>query len=145
MEWWHWLVLGVALCAAELAVPAFVLIWIGLSALALSLLTFLFDVSLTYQLLLWAILSSALVVLWLRVFKPTDHKTRAGTSQSMVGEIGLLVRGVEPFQQGQVLFQRPLLGADRWDCVSERAVAAGTRVRVVGVEGSTLKIELAEG
>lgn len=144
MEWWHWLVLGVALCATELAVPAFVLIWIGLSALALALLTFLVDMSLTNQLLLWALLSSALVVLWLRVFKPTDRNTRAGTSQSIVGEVGLLVRGVKPYQQGQVLFQRPLLGADRWDCVSETAVAAGSRVRVVSVEGSTLKIEQAE-
>ena len=32
-EWWHWIVLGFALVIAELAVPAFFIIWFGLGAL----------------------------------------------------------------------------------------------------------------
>lgn len=144
MQWWHWLVVGLALCASELAVPAFVLVWFGLAALLLALLTAIVDFPLTYQLLLWAILSTALVFLWLRVFRPADRVTRAGTSISIVGEVGLLVRDVKPFQPGQVLFQRPVMGADRWDCVSEQAVTTGSRVRVTGVEGSTLTIERVE-
>ncbi len=33
MEWWQWAVAGIVLVLAELAVPAFVLIWFGLGAL----------------------------------------------------------------------------------------------------------------
>lgn len=140
LQWWHWLVIGLALCVCELAIPAFVLIWLGLAALLLGLLTWLLPLSLTAQLLIWAILSTILVFLWLRVFRPQDKTTRVGTSDEAVGEVGLLVRDVMPFQRGQVLFQRPLMGADRWECVSEVQLAAGSRVRVVAVEGHVLKV-----
>ena len=36
-EWWHWIVLGIALVIAELAVPAFFVIWFGLGALLVGL------------------------------------------------------------------------------------------------------------
>lgn len=144
MEWWHWLVTGLALCASELVVPAFVLVWLGLAALVLALVTAVLSITLTSQLLLWAILSGAMVLLWLRVFRPSDMTTRSGTPASIIGEVGLLVRDVRPFQPGQVLFQRPLMGADRWECVADKDMPAGSRVRVLAVEGNTLKVECCE-
>ena len=36
-EWWHWAVAGIVLILAELAVPAFVLVWFGLGALIVAL------------------------------------------------------------------------------------------------------------
>ena len=36
-EWWHWIVLGIGLVIAELAVPAFFVIWFGLGALLVGL------------------------------------------------------------------------------------------------------------
>lgn len=143
MQWWHWIVAGFALCLCELAVPAFVLIWLGISALVLGLLTAIIPMSLAMQISVWSVLSIILVVLWLRVFRSRDKSTRAGTSDSAIGEVGLLVREVMPFQPGEVLFQRPLLGSDRWSCVSTAKLGAGSRVRVVKVEGNTLMIEAA--
>ena len=35
-EWWHWAVLGIGLVIAELAVPAFFIVWFGLGALLVS-------------------------------------------------------------------------------------------------------------
>jgi len=142
MEWWYWAVLGIGLMVAELLLPAFVLIWFGLGALFVSLVMFLApETSFFLQILIWIVMSSGLVVLWFRVFKPSHHATLSGRSSAQaVGEVGLLIKDVAPFQKSQVRFQVPLFGSDIWECVSDEAISAGERVKVVSVDGSILKI-----
>lgn len=140
-EWWHWIVGGIVLILAELAIPSFFIVWFGLGALLVGLLALAFDFSLTAQLATWTLASLAMVVLWLRVFKQSFVKTRAGTAAGeAIGEIGLLVSAVAPFERGKVRFQRPVLGSDEWVCLADTAIAAGDRVKVVAVEGSFLKV-----
>lgn len=140
-EWWHWAVTGIVLVLAELAVPAFVLIWFGLGALFVALVVAIFDIGLTAQLAVWLAVSVLLVFLWFKVFRPESHKTRIGMADAnVVGEAGLLVRDVAPFEKGEVRFQKPLLGADSWPCIADEAIKAGDRVKVVSVEGSFLKV-----
>ena len=141
-EWWHWAVAGIALILAELAVPAFVLIWFGLGALLVALILALHaDIALTAQLAIWLIASVVMVALWFRVFKPGQHKTRIGTADAeVIGEVGLLSRPVAPFEKGEVRFQKPLLGTDVWPCIADETIEAGQRVKVLAVEGSFLKI-----
>ena len=147
IEWWHWAVLGVCLMVVELVFPTMVLIWFGLGALLVALVHFVFpDLELVPKLLIWIVSSIALVFLWFKVFKPAHHKTLIGRSSAQViGEVGLLVSDVEPFQNGRVRFQTPLFGADVWECISDEAIKAGERVKVVSVEGSILKIAKAGG
>jgi len=141
-EWWHWIVLGLALVIAELAVPAFFIIWFGLGALLVGLVMLgLPELSLTAQLAIWTAASLSMVVLWFRVFKPGFQKTRIGTAAGeAIGEIGLLVSAVAPFERGKVRFQRPVLGSEEWVCVADSPIAAGERVKVVAVEGSFLTV-----
>jgi membrane protein implicated in regulation of membrane protease activity len=141
-EWWHWAVAGIVLILAELAVPAFVLIWFGLGALVVTLFVVLMpSASMTAQLALWLVVSVALVALWFRVFRPDSHKTRIGTADAnVIGEAGLLAHDVAPFEKGEVRFQKPLLGTDTWPCIADEAIKAGERVKVVSVEGSFLKV-----
>ncbi len=140
-EWWHWIVGGIGLVIAELVIPSFFIIWFGLGALLVGLLMLAIDLSPTAQLGVWSIASLAMVVLWFRVFKQSFVKTRAGTADGdVIGEIGLLVSAVAPFERGKVRFQRPVLGSEEWVCLADSAIAAGDRVRVVAVEGSFLKV-----
>ncbi len=141
-EWWTWVVGGIALILAELAIPSFFIVWFGLGAILVGLLMLLLpQLSLTAQLAVWTLASLAMVVLWFRVFKRSFHKTRVGTADGeVIGEIGVLVSAVAPFERGRVRFQRPLLGSDEWVCLADAAIAAGERVRVVAVEGSFLKV-----
>lgn len=145
IEWWYWIVGGVALLLCELAIPVFVLVWFGLSAILVGiLLAILPSVSLTAQLSIWLIFSVALVIYWFRVFKPGHHKTRIGMADSnVVGEVGLLAHAVAPFQKGEVRFQRPLLGSEVWTCIADEEIRVGERVRIVQVEGSLLKVRRA--
>ena len=144
-EWWVWIVGGVVLMLAELAVASFFVIWFGLGALLVGLLMLLMpDLSTTAQLATWTIASLAMVVLWFRVFKQNQHKTLVGTAEGEVmGEFGLLVGAVAPFARGKVRFQRPILGSEEWVCTADAAIAAGERVKVVAVEGSYLKVSKA--
>jgi len=142
LEWWHWAVAGMILIVMELGVGSFVLIWFGMGALVLALLTALVPgMGQTTQTAIWVLVSLGMVVLWFRIFKPGLHKTRLGMSDAnVVGEVGLLVRAVSPFERGSVRFQKPILGADTWDCFADDTIEGGERVRVVEVEGSLLKV-----
>lgn len=144
-EWWTWIVGGIVLMLAELAITSFFVIWFGLGALLVGLLMlFMPDLSLTAQLATWTLASLAMVVLWFRVFKRSEHKTLVGSAEGeALGEIGLLVGAVAPFERGKVRFQRPVLGSEEWVCLADAAIAAGERVKVVAVEGSYLKVSKA--
>ncbi len=142
LEWWHWEIAGLALVLLELAVPAFFVIWFGFGAMLVGLVLLVAPgLALSAQIGVWVLASVAMTVLWFRVFKRSQHKTLVGTAAGeVIGEIGLLVSAVAPFERGKVRFQRPVLGAEEWACVAESAIAAGQRVRVVSVEGSYVKV-----
>lgn len=141
-EWWQWEIAGIALVLLELAIPTFYVLWFGVGAILVGLvLLAVGELSLTAQIALWILASLAMTALWFRVFKRSEHKTLIGTAAGeVIGEVGLLVSAVAPFERGRVRFQRPLLGADEWACVAESAIAAGERVRVVAVEGSFVRV-----
>ena len=133
LEWWHWAVVGVVLILAELALPAFVLLWFGVAAMLVAGLVWLVPgISLIAQVLVLIIASGGLVALWFKVVKPGRHKTRLGMADAgVIGEVGVLIENVAPFKRGRVRFQRPMVGAD---------VPSGDRVRVLAVEGSLLSV-----
>lgn len=142
IEWWHWTIGGIALVLLELAVPAFYVIWFGFGALLMSVVVLAApSLSLPTQILLWMAASIGMTVLWFRVFRRSAHKTLIGTADGdVIGEAGLLVQAVAPFQRGKVRFQRPILGAEEWPCTAETDIPAGERVKVVSIEGSFVKV-----
>lgn len=139
--WWHWMVFGLALGLAELAVPSFFLIWFALGALLVgAALLVAPDLSLAAQILLWTFASAAMTVLWFKVLRDKSDRTRSGQADAVLGEIGVLVRAVQPFEKGEVRFQKPVMGSEVWPCLADEAIAAGERVRVLAVDGQLLKV-----
>ena len=51
-----------------------------------------------------------------------------------------MANAVEPMGRGEVRFQKPVMGSDTWPCVSDEAIAAGQRVKVVAVDGQLLRV-----
>ncbi len=140
--WWHWVVLGFVLMVLELLVPSFFLIWFGASAVCVGLIHLAFpEMALGWQVVSWTVLSVALVVLWFQVFKSQVFKTRVGLSEGeFVGEVALVIRDVRPFERGQIRFQKPVLGAEVWECIADQEIRAGERVKVLSVEGTLVKV-----
>ena len=141
-EWWHWMVLGLCLAMAELLVPAFFIVWFGIGALGVGIvLLFAPALSLATQLLLWAGLSTVLVAVWFRHFRPRTMTSVGTSAASVAGEVGLLVSDITPEIRGHVRFQKPILGSDVWECYAETAIKAGARVCIVAVEGNFIKVK----
>lgn len=141
-EWWHWIVLGLCLSIAELAIPAFFIIWFGIGAIGVGLLLLISPaLSVATQLIVWAVVSSILVGVWFRYLRPRTMTVIGTSAANVIGEIGILVSDLSPNSRGQVRFQKPVLGSDLWDCYADANIKAGERVRIVTVEGSFIKVE----
>jgi inner membrane protein len=140
LMWWHWLALGLGLIAMEMFVATFFLFWFGLGALITGLVALLMPLSFTAQILVWTLASAAMVAAWLKYFK-SPNRTHAGQAkEGVIGISGLMTRPVTDTAEGEILFQRPVLGADRWPVVADAPIAAGERARIVDVLGQTLKV-----
>lgn len=140
LMWWHWVGVGLSLIVLEMFVSTFFLLWMGLGALITGLATFVLPLSFTAQVLLWSVASVVMVVVWMKYFKSPDRTHAGKAKEGVLGIVGLVTRPVTETSEGEILFQRPVLGADRWPVVADEPVAAGERARVVDVLGQTLKV-----
>jgi membrane protein implicated in regulation of membrane protease activity len=140
LMWWHWVALGLGLIALEMLVSTFFLLWFGLGAFITGLATLLAPLSFTAQLLIWTLASAAMVAVWMKFFKSPVHTHAGQAKEGVLGITGLVTRPTTETSEGEILFQRPVLGADRWPVISDIPIAAGERARVVDVLGQTLKI-----
>lgn len=141
LAWWHWMVLGMVLVGLEMLVPTFFLMWFGLGALLVGLVTLFAVPGFAVQLVLWAIASLAMMGIWIRFFKIPDRNRAGQAKEGVIGIAGLMTRPVTETANGEILFQRPVLGADRWPVMADAPIAAGEKARVVDVLGQTLKVE----
>lgn len=129
---WAWILAGLALAGLELAAPGIFLIWLGLAALATGLVAALAPLPWQAQVLLFAGLAVAAVLLARRLGRghvPTLNRADRG----LVGREGLLA---EPIQDGA--------GRIRFDDTLWRITGpdlpAGARVRVTGIDGTVLRV-----
>lgn len=145
LAWWHWLALGLLLIGAELLLPAFFLIWFGLGALLTGLVVALLPLGFTSQLILWSLASISMVAAWLKYFRNPNRTGAGQAKEGALGVVGLITREVGDLGSGpgEILFQRPVLGSDRWPVVADHPLPAGSRARVTDVLGQTLKVEKA--
>ncbi len=141
---WHWLVLGMILIIAELFVPSFTIFWFGLGGLLVALCLWLLpNLTVSWQLFIWAVASSFFTFLWFHYFRRMmPDRTKAGVPlEAIVGESGQVIRAPEENRKGTVRFATPLLGSDEWPFVCEQPVTVGDRVFVKDISGNTLIVE----
>ena len=136
--------LGLLLLGAELLVPGVFLVWIGLAAITTGLISlWLWDAgfwSWEVQALTLALLSVAYVFLGRRFYtddgKRSDEPLLNQRGATLVGRIATLG---EPVRDGR---GRVKIDDSYWP-VRGDDMPAGTRIRIVAVEGSTLSVEAA--
>ncbi|MEO1018613.1 MAG: NfeD family protein [Pseudomonadota bacterium] len=141
VTFWHWWILGVLLVVIEVFAPGFVFFWLGLGAVATGLVLLVtgpFDWQ--FQLLVFAGFAVLSVLAWLLVGrrwlgegKPTELNRRAN---QLEGHVFVLS---DPIENGR---GRVKVGDGSW-VVTGDDLPAGSKVRVVGSEGNTLRVESA--
>ncbi|MET0067214.1 MAG: NfeD family protein [Candidatus Thiodiazotropha sp.] len=144
IEYWHWVVFGVALILSEIALTSFFIIWFGVAAIILGGILFTApDLSLSWQIFIWTVLSSALAVIWFKYLKPLSiDRTKAGLSrEAIIGEVGQVISAPKEERRGRLRFPAPILGADEWLIISSQPLTEGDRVKVTDVSGNALIVE----
>lgn len=142
--YWHWLVFGMLLMAAEIFIPSFTIFWFGLAGILVGLLLWLApDLSVTWQLLVWGGLSALMALAWFKLLGPRmQDKTSAGVAkEAIAGETGQVIRLPSEHRRGMVRFTTPVLGDDEWDFICQEPVELGDRVRIKEMSGNTLLVE----
>lgn len=137
---WNWFILGGVLLALELLVPGTFMLWFGLSAILVGLISLIVDWPWQAQLLAFAALSLISLLLWRR-FSPKDEKPHAQPflnrrAEGFVGHVftvdRAIVDGGGAVRIGDTLWQ--VRGPD---------APAGARVKVTDVDGAILLVERA--
>mgnify|MGYP001820915439 FL=1 len=147
MLYWHWLVIGMLLIIGEIFVTSFTMFWFGLGGLVVALVLGLApELSLTWQLLIWAVSSAVFTLLWFKLVRPRmkDRTTAGIARESAIGESGQVIKAPVEGHRGVVRFTTPLLGSDEWSFICEAPVVAGDRVFVKDISGNTLVVEYRE-
>ena len=139
---YYWLALGALLLILEMFGTGFYLLWIGIAALVVGALSFIAPwLAWPVQCLLFAGLSLVTTVLWWK------RQRRVNTTS---GQPGLNMRGQELVGRVFLVSQAIVNGSGKikagdtvW-MVTGPDAAVGTQVRVVGQNGTILKVENAD-
>lgn len=138
LQFWHWLVLAVLLTIVEVIAPGTFFVWMGVSAAVVGLLLWLLPgLGWEFQVLLFALISVASVILWRFVQK--RHPTQ--TEQPLLnrrGEqyVGRVFTLEEPIVNGQGKIR---VDDSTWKIQGEDC-DAGTKVVVSSAEGVVLLV-----
>ncbi|WP_044560338.1 NfeD family protein [Azospirillum sp. B4] len=142
---WHWWAAGVALALVEMVTPGFGLLWLGVAAVLVGSVLFLIPTfTLVGQAVLFAVLAAVLLLAtrrWLgrtalNEVAPAGPPLNERTSQYL-GRVLTLETAIANGQG------RARLDDGAWIVHGPDGLPAGAPVRVVGVDGTALRVEAA--
>ncbi|MBA0158271.1 NfeD family protein [Pectobacterium versatile] len=139
---WFWLSLGGLLLAAEMLGASGYMLWSGLSAVLVGLLTWVMPLGWPLQGTIFAILTIVTALLWwywLR--KRTLSRPQPMLNQRGQQLVGLRTTLTDPVING---FGRVNIGDSSWRVKSEQDLPAGTQVEVIAIDGITLHVRPTE-
>jgi len=139
LGFWDWFIAGALLLVLEVLAPGVFMLWLGLAAMLVGAISIFVDWSWQAQFIAFAVFSVAAIPLWLRVSRQvgtvTDQPFLNRRAEALVGRIFTLERpivdGSGTMPVDDTVWR--ITGAD---------VPAGSRVRVVRVDGTALHVEL---
>jgi membrane protein implicated in regulation of membrane protease activity len=139
---WNWFILGAVLLILEMMVPGTFLLWLGIAAIAVGLISRVIVWSWQLQLVAFAVLCVALIPVWRyfarRVDESSDHSTLNRRTTGYVGRVFTLEKPIVD-GSGVVRIDDTVWRVTGPDC------PAGSRVRVTQANGADLRVELAGG
>jgi inner membrane protein len=138
---WSWIILGGILLAIEVMAPGTFILWLGVSAILVGLISFAIDWSWQAQGVAFAILAIVSLVLWWKL-------GRRGRKDRDAGDQPFLNRRAEGFVGRVFTLDKPIvdgagtvrIGDTVWR-VTGPDCAAGSRIKIARADGATLFVE----
>jgi membrane protein implicated in regulation of membrane protease activity len=139
---WNWFILAAALLLLEVMAPGTFMLWLGLSATLVGLISLGIDWSWQYQLVAFAAFSIAAIPLWRRL----GARAKGATDQPFLN------RRADAFIGQVFTLEKPIvagcgtvgIGDTVWR-ISGPDCPSGSKVKVAAVDGATLRVEPAAG
>lgn len=140
MTYWHWLVFGLGLIVLEILLPSAIFLWPGIAAIFIGILAFIVpSISATTFILIWAVLSVSFAFGWQMYRKSNPVNTPISSMNK---------RGTQYVGRHFTLLKDIINGVGelnvddtRWKIISNFDHSVGTRVKVIAVEGTSLRVE----
>lgn len=135
-----WLSLGGLLLAAELLGASGYLLWSGIAAALVGLLTWLLPLSWEWQGISFAVLTMVAAWLWWKWLSTRQRPDQQNGSLNQRGQqlVGMHATVLEPMSNG---YSRVRIGDSTWRITSTAQLSVGDDVVITQVEGITLKVE----
>jgi membrane protein implicated in regulation of membrane protease activity len=135
---WNWFIAGGILLAIEVIAPGTFMLWLGLSAILVGLISLVVDWPWQAQLVAFAVFAVLSIPIWLRIGRkvesPVDQPFLNRRSSAFVGQTYTLDK---PIQNGSGAVR---IGDTVWR-VSGVDAPAGSKVKVTRTDGPTLFVE----
>ncbi|GLK80442.1 NfeD family protein [Methylopila turkensis] len=139
MGFWRWIVLGLLLLAVELVAPGTVLLWLGLAAIVVGAIVFVFDPGWQVEVVAFAVFALGAAVGWWFLGRPDN---------AAASDRPMLNRRAERHVGRRFVLAEPIAGGEgrvRIDDTVWRVrgpdLPAGVEIAVVAAEGATLVVE----
>ncbi|EJM13299.1 membrane protein implicated in regulation of membrane protease activity [Pseudomonas sp. GM18] len=141
-SFWSWLALGTVLLILEVFGAGGYLLWIGMAAAAVGVLTFLIPgLPWEWQVLLFAVFSILTALYWWRrqrsVVRASDQPNLNLRGQELIGKVFVVTEAI-------VNGRGKIKVADGVWMARGPDTASGSRVRVIGQQGAILLVERAD-
>jgi inner membrane protein len=137
---WNWMILAAVLFLLEVMAPGIFLMWFGLAAAVTGVLAFGFEIGWQWQLVWFCLLSLAAVLLALKYLRQHPLQSdRPLLNERALQHVGQCFDLVDPIMNGRGSVK---IGDSIWR-VEGPELPRGTRVRVLGANGTLLKVESA--
>ena len=135
---WNWFIAGGILLAIEVMAPGTFMLWLGLSALLVGIISLFVDWPWQAQLVAFSVFAVASIPVWLRVGRrvsaPVDQTFLNRRSEAFVGQVFTLEK---PIVNGSGTVR---IGDTVWRIAGPDA-SAGTRVKVTRADGAMLFVD----
>ncbi len=140
---WHvWIIAGLLLGAAEILIPGFFILWFGVGAFLAALMAWL---SLPWAAQFSTFLASSFLLLLssrtiFRSFLFKSQEDIPTNVEALTGQIGVVLKAIE----GDLKPGLVQLGGEKWSavCGSEEKIMKGAKVKVLGVTGNKVRVEM---
>lgn len=140
ISWWHWIVAGLLLLILEINTGTFILLGLGIAAITVGLLDYIYPITFTYQILIWTALSAGYLMAWKRWMAEKDVSD-TGQSNYNLDMLGTVTQPIEPHKKGKVHFDIPVLGQTEWIAIADYPIDKGERVKIIEIIGQLIKVE----
>jgi len=135
---WSWMIAAAVLFVLELVAPGIFFMWFGAAALATGLIVFRYDISWQWQLIWFCGLSLASILLVGRYLRGNPLKSDKPLLNKRAAQlVGQSYELVDPIVNGRGSVH---VGDTIWR-VKGPELPKGARVKIVGTDGSVLKVE----